>query len=176
MNPDATGRLVPVLLPAVFIDALLKLDEAWQGNLTLILESALADQAQQTTDTNQQPTPVASVPLRGKYCAEYLGVRFAKWTLPEVFAEVVDMTEIAAPEVLVRMSEIQTTRRRFIGRTREAVHLGNKRLPVMLTASGWWISRNIGQEDLKRAMRALCSTAQLSFDRDFKFQMLPDSQ
>ena len=174
MNPDAVGHIVPVSLPATFIDALLKLNEMWPGNLKSGLETALAGQARSLAETVQRPAPAASTQLRGKYYAEYLGVGFAKWTLPEVFAVVVDMTEIVAPEALVRLSQIKTTRRRFVSRTKEAVHLGAKRLPVMQTASGWWISKNIGQEDLKRALRALCSATQLSFGRDLRFPVLPD--
>jgi hypothetical protein len=39
----------------------------------------------------------------------------------------------------------------------------------MKTASGWWISKNIGQEDLKRALWALCQASNLTFGLDVTF-------
>jgi len=89
--------------------------------------------------------------------------------LPEIFAQFVDMTAKVAPEALDKLAGMSARRRRFVARNPEAIHPGNRHLPITRTASGWWISKNIGQEDLKRALRALCDAAGLTFGADVKF-------
>lgn len=175
MKLEAPDCMVSVTLPAKFVDALLSLHGAWPGTALGNLQAALAvrPKPQPTVATPTKSSPFAGAtftPLRGKYLAEFLGVEFSERTLPYVFAAVVNMTAVAAPEALDRLSEIKTSKRRYIGRSKEAVHFGNKKLPVMQTSSGWWISKNIGQDDLRRALRELCRASGLTFGVDVKFQ------
>ena len=105
----------------------------------------------------------------GKYVGEIFGVRVTARTLPEFFEIILNIISHVAPEVLVYLSVFQTQSRRFVAASPELVHLDNPNLPVMKTASGWWISKNIGQEDLKRALRALCYVSGLKYGGDVIF-------
>lgn len=180
MKSDVLNRTVLVSLPATVIDALLKVHRALDDDLVSALETGLVNWSEPPTEPDQEEATRA-VPLpSGRYAAEFLGVPFAARTLPEVFAVIVNMTAEVAPEALDRLSEVRARTRRFVARSPENVHPGNHRLPVMQTASGWWISKNIGQEDLNRALRALCRAAGLRFGADAKFSLrsvpIPPSQ
>ncbi|TVR80056.1 MAG: hypothetical protein EA405_11745 [Rhodospirillales bacterium] len=171
MKSDFVDRTVLVHLPATFIDTLLKVRATLDNDLASLLETSLASCSGSLKELDQEEATKAAPLPNGRYVAEFLGVPFATRTLPEVFAEIVDMTAEVAPEALDRLSEVSARTRRFVARRPEAVHPGNHRLPVMQTASGWWISKNIGQEDLMRALRALCRAAGLSFGADVKFSL-----
>jgi hypothetical protein len=41
----------------------------------------------------------------------------------------------------------------------------------MQTKSGWWISKNVSQGQLKQALSALCRVSSLSFGKDLKFPL-----
>jgi hypothetical protein len=114
---------------------------------------------------------VFSLPAAGKYEAEYLGARLFESTLPAIFAHVVDLTADVAPEALDKLAAMRARKRRFVARNPEAVHPGRQDLAVMRTKSGWWISKNIGQEDLKRALHALALASGLTFGDDIKFPL-----
>lgn len=175
MNSHITQRagnrqcmtLVP--LSSSFIEALLKLRVVFDDDLVSALRTSLADSTAPSAAPAQAKSPAVSTLPRGKYAAEFLGITVATRTLPEVFARIVDMTAIAAPEALERLARVRTRERRFISRDPQEIHLGNRHLPVMQTTSGWWISKNTGQEDLKRALRALCQTSGIDFGTDVKF-------
>lgn len=145
MKSDTIERSVLVPLPSAFIDALLKMHGILDSNLASVLETGLASCSGSLTETDWEEAPRAAPLPNGKYAAEFLGVPFATKTLPEVFAEIVDMAAEVAPEALESLAEISARKRRFVARRPEAIHPGNHRLPVMQTASGWWISKNIGQ-------------------------------
>jgi len=180
MKSDVAECAVLVPLPANFIDALLKVRATLDNDLASLLETSLASCSGSLQEPEQEEATKAAPLSSGRYVAEFLGVPFTTWTLPEVFAKVVDMAAEVAPEALDRLSEVSARTRRFIARRPEAIHPGNHRLPVMQTASGWWISKNIGQEDLNRALRALCRAAGLRFGADAKFSLrsvpIPPSQ
>ena len=108
-----------------------------------------------------------------KYAGEFLGTSLHARTLPEFFADVINLASAVAPEALVELSTWRTSARRFVAAEPEAVHPRNPHLPVLKTASGWWISRNIGQEDLERALSALCSVSRLTYGRDVMFTARP---
>jgi len=171
MKSDVVDRTVLVPLPATFIDALLKVHGALDNDLASVLETGLVRSSRALSEPDQEEATRATPLPNGKYAAEFLGVPFATRTLPEVFAEIIDMTAEVAPDALDSLSKARSRTRRFVARRPEAVHPGNHRLPVMQTASGWWISKNIGQADLMRALRALCRAAGLSFEADVKFSL-----
>lgn len=170
MSVEVAGRIVLVSLPEGVIEALLKIHA--------LLDAGLADALQRPTaapcgrssglDREASPRAIVNAPAR-KYVAEFLGVRITAWTLPELFAGLVDLTADVAPEALDKLAAMRARRRRFVARSREAIHPGRQDLGVMRTASGWWISRNIGQADLKRALQALARAAGLGFGEDVRF-------
>jgi hypothetical protein len=41
----------------------------------------------------------------------------------------------------------------------------------MRTRTGWWISKNVGMEDIVRSLRALADAAGLSFGQDIIFPL-----
>lgn len=107
-----------------------------------------------------------TAPRSGKYPFVFPGQPFAAATLPAVFAQVIDATATVAPEALETLATRRTRARRFISRHPEQVHLRSPNLPMARTGSGWWISTNIGENDLIRALKALCEDAGLEFGKD----------
>lgn len=171
MNSEANERIVLVPLPESFVKALVKIHASMDEELLETLESNVAKRRPLFPAGCLGESSGATLPPIRKYAAEFLGSRFTAWTLPEVFAEIVDMTAEVAPEALTKLSRMSARTRRFVSHKPEAIHPGNKRLPVMQTSSGWWISKNIGQDDLIRALRALCNAADITFGKDLKFSM-----
>lgn len=171
MKFDLTERTVLVPLPAHFVDALIKMHATLSADLVGALEASIEDTPRSLSEGRPVKTSQAPPLPDRKYAAEFLGTPFTTWTLPEVFAGIVDMTAMVAPEALNKLAEMSARRRRFVARNPEAIHPGNRDLPVMQTASGWWISKNIGQEDLKRALRALSDATGLKFGSDVKFSL-----
>jgi hypothetical protein len=158
-------------LPRVFIDALLKMHAILDADLIGALETGIAVGPRSLFELGLEKTSKPPTLPDGKYAAEFLGMPFAVQTLPNVFAAIVDITAEVAPEALDMLATLRSRKRRFVARNPEEIHPGNRSLPVRKTASGWWISKNIGQEDLKRALRALCDTAGLTFGKDVKFPL-----
>ena len=76
---------------------------------------------------------------------------------------------VVAPEALHKLAAMGARRRGFVAQMPESIHPGRRDLPVMRTTAGWWISKNIGQEDLKRALRALAQAADIRYGNDVKF-------
>ena len=85
------------------------------------------------------------------------------------------MAEVA-PEALENLATHRSRKRRFVTRNRDEVHPGRSDLRVLRTSSGWWISGNIGREDLKRTLRELTAVAGLTFGQDLVFPATPHVQ
>lgn len=169
MKSDFSERTVCVTLSATFVDVLLKLHVTLDSELADALQASIAGGPNaQSMCEFALPKEPRKLPSK-KYTAEFLGVVLTAWTLPEVFAEIVDMTAQVAPEALEKLAALRARKRTFVAQTKEAIHPGNRHLPTMRTASGWWISKNIGQEDLKRALRNLADAAGLTYGRDMIF-------
>lgn len=169
MNLETNERTVLVPLPETLVEALLMIHATLDVDFVGTLESRIADSPQSFSKGCPEKASRATQPPIRKYAAEFLDMRFTAWTLPEVFAEIVDMTAEVAPEALTKLAGMSARRRRYVARSQEAIHPGNRSLPVTRTKSGWWISKNIGQEDLKRALRAICDAAGITFGKDLKF-------
>ncbi len=176
MKSEVVDRTVLIRLPATFIDALLKMRGALDKDLASVLETGLTSCSASVIEFSPEKKATTTKPSSGKHTTEFFGIPFVTRTLPEAFAEIVDMTAEVAPEALDSLSEVKARTRRFVARRPEAIHPGNPGLPVMQTTSGWWISKNVGQEDLKRALRALCNAAGLTFGRDVKFPLERSSE
>ena len=164
-------RTVLVPLPETFVEALLKIHATLDAGFVGTLASSIADSPQSLSETGLKKAFEATQPPTREYTAEFLGIRFTAWTLPEVFAEIIDMTAEVAPEALTKLSGMNARKRRYVASSPEAIHPGNSSLPVTRTTSGWWISKNIGQVDLKRNLQALCDAAGITFGKDLKFPL-----
>lgn len=87
-------------------------------------------------------------------------------TLGEMFAKVADALAYVDPDSLERLATRRARKRAFVARDRQAIHPGR---PVLRSDSGWWVSANIGTEDVRRALRAVCAASGLSCGRDMRF-------
>ena len=105
----------------------------------------------------------------GKYALVMLGDTLRAGTLGETFAKVVDGLAAVDPAAVERLAAMRSRKRAFVASDPEVVHPGRTDLPVLRAASGWWVSANIGTADIKRALRALCEVAGLSYGRDIRF-------
>lgn len=173
MKCETFTQTALVSLPISVIEALLTMRSALDNDVA----SALGKSVESTLAPNKilpvrQPRDVAA-PKRGKYAAEFLEVVFAANTLATFFSQVVDMMADVAPEELVKLAAIRTRGRRFVSREPRDIHLYSPHLPVMQTTSGWWISKNISQDQLKQALHTLCKVSGLSFGNDLKFPLRP---
>ncbi|MCR8548442.1 hypothetical protein M4578_11415 [Salipiger sp. P9] len=169
MTPATQEPTVLVRMPVHLVAAILKMRDSLDRDLMASLAASIAGDANvKTKETGTLPTPL-NEPRHHKYKAEYLGVSIGGRTLPDVFAAIVDLTAEIAPEALERLADMRARSRRYVARNPEAIHPGNKELPTKRTTSGWWISKNIGQEDLMRALKALCDASGLRFGPDVRF-------
>lgn len=167
-----TSTQTLVSLPISLIEALLKLRSALDDDVALALRKGA-----ESAPASKKIPPVQQPPdVRGKYAAEFLGVVFSANTLATVFSRVVDMMADVAPEELVKLAAIRTRGRRFVSREPRDIHPHSPHLPVMQTESGWWISNNISQDQLKQALRTLCKVSGLNFGNDLMFLQRPRRQ
>lgn len=169
MKADFTQRSVLVSLPIRLVEALLAAHAELGGDLSDALKFSVSDgfasarEVASAVDVLPQPA--------GKYVVEFLGAQVAARTLPAIFSQIVDLMAEVAPEALDALASMSARTRRFIAVDPHVIHPGNQNLPVMQTSSGWWISKNIGREDLERAMRALCCASGLAYGSDLKFSV-----
>lgn len=105
----------------------------------------------------------------GNYRAVFLGEPIGAETLPELFARVVDLSFELDPASIDRLANMKARTRRYVSRNREAIHPGRPDLPVTRTRTGWWISANVGVEDVARSLRALADAANLGYGTDVRF-------
>jgi hypothetical protein len=110
---------------------------------------------------------------RQKYVLEVLGERLEASSLGLLFASLVDLLAELDPAVLERVSKLTPRRRRYVARAKEGVHPGRPDLKTIKTKSGWWVSANVGREDVARAIRAVCIAANLQFGQDISWPGLP---
>lgn len=163
------GKML-VALPEGVVGALLQIHDSLNADLVGYLHGLIADSENKSAASDcKYGTIPKSIQKPDKYLAKFLGELVSGSTLPEIFAQIVDLTAEVAPEALDKLAATSAKIRRFVARNPEAIHPGRRDLPVVLTSSGWWISRNIGQEDLKRALQALAQAAGLKFGEDITF-------
>ena len=169
MKCETPTQPVLVSLPISIVEAILTMRSALDDGFTAALGKSLADaRIINTAVIDARPT---SFPAheRGKYAAEFLGVGFSADTLAAIFGQVVDMMAAVAPEALVSLAAIRTRGRRFISKEARGIHPHSPHLPVQQTDSGWWISKNISQDQLKLALRTICEISGLTFGKDLRF-------
>lgn len=170
MTIEISKRTILVALPESVVGALLQMNASLNEGLADSLQRSIAGSTNEPARRDQEPkAKLCPLPQAGKYSAEFLGTTLTARTLPEIFAQVVDLTAEVAPEALHELAAIYARKRRFVARNPEAIHPGRPDLAVMQTESGWWISKNIGQEDLKRGVQALAQAAGLTLGEDIAF-------
>lgn len=170
MTNEASDPTMLVELPTSVVGALLQMNASLNAGLADSLQTMVAGSTNQAAKRDHESNAKACSMLpAGKYSAEFLGAPLVAWTLPKLFAQVVDLTAGVAPEALDRLAGMCASKRRFVARNPEAIHPGRRDLAVMKTASGWWISKNIGQKDLKRALQAMAEATGLNFGADIVF-------
>lgn len=171
MKRETPEQAALVSLPISLIEVMLKMRSSLDDQLASQLEKFIGSASASSEAIFNQPAPCFAAPERGKYAAEFLGVVFFANTLASVFGRVVDMMADVAPEALVELAAIRTRGRRFVSREPRDIHPRSPHLPVMQTKSGWWISKNISQDQLKQALRNLCRVSGLSFGKDLEFPL-----
>ena len=167
MEMQSSQGTVQVSLPISFINALLQMHEELVPEVIQSLKERAIEECQSGPE-------VALPTTAGKYSAEFLGVGISATTLPEIFSQIVDLMAEVAPDALEILAKRKSRKRRFIARDRHNIHPGRSDLRVIRTSSGWWMSGNIGSDDLKRALRELATAAGLAFGRDVVFPAIPD--
>ncbi|SDX86296.1 hypothetical protein [Roseicitreum antarcticum] len=169
MKCETATQAVLVSVPISVVEAILTLRSALDDDVASALGKSLA--GARTVNTAQLDPPPTSVAVheRGKYAAEFLGVGFSVDTLAALFGRVVDMMADVAPENLVSLAGIRTRGRRLISLEPRGIHPYSPHLPVQLTASGWWISKNISKDQLRSALRTVCEISGLTFGKDLRF-------
>jgi len=169
MKAETSAQTALVSLPISLIEALLTIRSAVDEDVAGVFRTITGTSPCTSGPTSNRPSPDVIVPQSGKYSAEFLGTTFSENTLAALFGRAIDMMNDVAPEALVELAAIHTRSRRFVAREPRDIHPHNPHLPTMLTQSGWWISKNISQDQLKQALRALCKVSGLSFGTDLKF-------
>jgi len=103
------------------------------------------------------------------YVAEVLGERVEASSLGSLFAGVVDLISQLDPAVIERLSSMRARTRRYVSKTKSEIHPGRPDLKTIRTRSGWWVSGNVGLDDARRALNALCVAGSLEFGVDVRF-------
>lgn len=169
MNCESPSQTVFVSLPVPFIEAILVVRSLLDDDVAAALGESLAGGRPMDRSVLEQPSPRIPVLDCGKYHAEFLGVGFTTDTLAAVFSRVVDTMAEVAPDALDSLANIRTRGRRLIAWEPNHIHPQSPHLPVLQTGSGWWISKNISQDQLKLALRSTCDVSGLIFGKDIKF-------
>lgn len=176
MRSQVPQALVQVSLPLSFINALLQMHATFEpGLLQSLQERALLDE-QSGSEVDLRTGEIDIPAACGKYVAEFLGVAINASTLPGVFSQIVDLLSEVAPDALETLATHRSRKRRFVARNRNDIHPGRSDLRVLQSSSGWWISGNIGREDLKRALKELTDVTGLTFGQDLVFPATPHVQ
>ena len=107
--------------------------------------------------------------VEGKHMALVLGERVVGHTLGRLFANVVDLIAEIDPGVLHRLERIGARKRGYISRSSNEIHPNRPDLATIQAGSGWWVSGNVGKEDVRRGLAAVCQAADLEFGTDIRF-------
>lgn len=178
MGTENNAELVSVELPLPFVHGLLALTHLMDNRVTASLRSALEEHQRESTPPEPKTPPLASsakraspLPHNTNLMAEILGQRVSGATLPDLFARCVDVIHELDPPAIERLAVKKTHARRYVARRSEDIHLKSHHLETIETGSGWWISANVGEQQVITAMRHLASAANLTFGKDLIFPL-----
>jgi hypothetical protein len=104
-----------------------------------------------------------------KYGLELFGATLRASTLGRLFGALIDKLFELDTKAVEKISTIRATKRGYVSREKNVIHPGRPDLPLLKTRSGWWISANIGTDDLERALRCACEVNGLVYGRDIRF-------
>lgn len=176
MGNESHVDLMSVDLPLPFVHGLLAFAHLMDSRVTASLRLALEEHQSATASPEPESpflTSIADetvmVTLRENVCAEILGMRVSGSTLPDLFAQCVDVIHELDPHAIEKLAREKTHARRYVARRREDVHLKSHHLETMNTGSGWWISANVSEKQVTTAMRLLANAANLTFGKDIIF-------
>jgi hypothetical protein len=106
---------------------------------------------------------------RAKHSAVVFGMTVSASSLGKLFAEIVDAVHSLDASVIERLAIYRARKRRFVARSQFDVHQGRMDLQVIQARTGWWVSANVSEADVRRGVKALCDVASLSFGEDIVF-------
>lgn len=107
--------------------------------------------------------------VEGKYVALVLDEHVVGHTLGRLFANVVDLIAEIDPSVQHRLERIGARKRRYTSRSSNEIQQNRPDLATIQTGSGWWVSSNVGKEDVRRCLAAVCLAADLEFGTEIRF-------
>jgi len=90
-------------------------------------------------------------------------------SLSELYGKLVDLLFDVAPEAVEKLAGMKARIRRFVAKDRSGIHPSSPQLPTLKTKSGWYVSKNIGEKDFLRGVRALCKACNIKYDEDVKY-------
>lgn len=123
----------------------------------------------ETALTEAETSKTRSTIITHSKAIEVFGERISASSMGKMFRDVVDLIHDLDPQVIQRLSLVKARVRRYVASCPEDIHGGRMNLPTLQTESGWWVSGNIGAEDLKRALRALCEAGGLTYGDDIRY-------
>lgn len=175
MNTEQDAVNVSVELPLPFIHGLLALAHLMDAGITSALQAAI--NAHHTASRTQEITPnFHEGSMRYKpgsqddsLKVEILGQQFHGTTLADLFAQCVDTIHDLDPSAIERLSKKKTHARRYVARQPADIHFKSPHLETVQTRSGWWISANVSEQQVRTAMRLLAEASDLAFGKDFLF-------
>lgn len=168
MSLDGTAMLIS--LPEATVARLLAVRTSDLESISDVVDRMLAArEPAKPKELACEETFGAVSSLQGKYSCEVLGSALQASTLPVLFGAVIDLVNEIDPAALKKFSHDRARKRTFVALDKRAIHPGRPDLGVILTASGWWISSNVGAKDIDRALRALAKTTGLVFGKDIRF-------
>lgn len=175
METETSTNLISVDLPLSFVHGLLALTHLMDNRVIASLRLALEDHQSVTTPQESVPGSkrASPVPHNTELSAEILGQRVLGTNLPDLFARCVDTIHDLDPSAIERLAGKKTHARRYVARRSEDIHFRSPHLKAMRTKSGWWVSANVGEQQVTKAMRLLAEAANLMFGVDFIFPSAP---
>lgn len=156
---------VAVSLPRQAVEALLSLHDAMTQFDSALIEAALTVSAAMPQSTGAFIRPQQT----SKYEAFFLGQTIRGNRLADIFAQVIDLTHSMAPEVIEKLCNAGSHSRRLAALSPEGVHLSSPHLPTLKTRTGWFVSNNIGKQQLVAALKVLCRLSGLEYGKDIAF-------
>lgn len=182
MRTDQMQNRVSVELPLSFVHGLLALTHLMDEGVIAALQHAALPFPEPIPEPAPLPAPkpeiaaskrAATVPHRTNLGANILGQRIPGHSLSDLFGNCVDVIHELDSTALERLAQIKTHARHYVARRAEQIHLKSPHLETLRTQSGWWISANVSEQQVEKALRLLAEAANLIFGKDVIFP-LPD--
>lgn len=179
MAPDQSDDLVTIQLPLPFMHGLLALTHLFDGRVVDALRTAVSAPRAEEVMTDQKAEEFDTLPAQGKrsapiphdteLVATVLGQTVRGASLPDLFGKCVDLIHDLDPAAIEKFAEQKTHARRYVAKRPEDIHFRSPHLGTQLTETGWWISKNVSENQVIAALRVLADTANLRFGHDIVF-------